>query len=350
MSKDIIEQFSPTLLSWHESIDRPLPWKNISDPYLIWVSEIILQQTRAGQAIPYYHSITERFPTLNSLATAPIDELLSLWQGLGYYSRARNLHSSAKMILEIFNGVFPNKYDDIISLKGVGKYTAAAISSFAFGLPYPVVDGNVIRIISRYFDVGEPVDTKKGLGIINSFVDLVFDESKPARFNQAIMDFGATLCLPKLPLCNKCPFVASCQSYDRGLQMERPIKSKKLVRKIRYFNFLLIFNKTKVLIQRRNVKDIWQGLYQLPLLEGNQFSKKGSLINEIKNQWNKNVCVEPIFTHKQTLTHQIIHSIIWSVDKSKLIIEDGIWVEKSDLKNYGFPKTIALFFEKYSLL
>jgi len=343
MSKDIFEQFSPTLLSWHDPDDRPLPWKNISDPYLIWISEIILQQTRAVQAIPYYFSITKRFPTVQSLASADIDDLLSLWQGLGYYTRARNLHFSAKMVVEKFGGFFPDNHDDIISLKGVGKYTAAAISSFAFGLPYPVVDGNVIRIASRYFDIAEPVDTKEGLKIINDFVDLIFDKTKPAAFNQAIMDFGATVCLPKKPLCTSCPFSESCLSYEHNLHLQRPIKSKKLVKKIRHFNFLRIQTEKEIYIQRRNGKDIWQGLYQLPLIEGKEFSKKSTLRKEIKSSFHLDVSPEPIFTHKQTLTHQIIHTIVWDIGKSELSNSNGLWVDKSKLNKYGFPKTLTLF-------
>jgi len=195
MSKDIF--FCKPLLSWHKTIERPLPWKGIKDPYLIWLSEIILQQTRAAQATPYYNKISERFPNIKSLANAQIDELLSLWQGLGYYSRARNLHFSAKYIIEHFEGNFPNKYEDILSLKGVGKYTAAAIGSFAFDLPYPVIDGNVIRIISRFFDLNEAVDTGEGMKKVDQLVGQVFNPKKAAAFNQAIMDFGAKVCTPK---------------------------------------------------------------------------------------------------------------------------------------------------------
>ena len=349
MSKGIFFSFSPTLLSWHKTVDRPLPWKRLNDPYLIWVSEIILQQTRAQQAIPYFLKITERFPDVKSLASAPIDDLLSMWQGLGYYSRARNLHHSAMVIMEQHAGIFPNTYDDILALKGVGKYTAAAIGSFAFGLPYPVVDGNVIRIISRLFDVDEPVDTKEGLAKINHLVEEIFEGKKAAKFNQAIMDFGATVCLPKNPKCNECPFEENCQAFHHGSVLQRPIKIKKLKRKKRNFNFLLFENRGEILIEKRMTKDIWQGLYQLPMIEGEAYTKSKMLSKEIQNKFAISSEIKPIYTHKQLLTHQEIHSIIWQVSdppKAKDQFE-GIWVAKKKLKDYGFPKTLTLFFEDY---
>ncbi len=349
MSEDNISLFSPRLLDWHKSLDRPLPWKGIKDPYLIWVSEIILQQTRAAQATPYYHKITERFPTVASLAAVPIDELLSMWQGLGYYSRARNLHFSAQIIMDNFGGEFPSNYKDIISLKGVGKYTAAAIGSFAFGLPHPVIDGNVIRVLSRYFDLDEPVDTSEGLNKINHLVQLVFNAKKPAKFNQAIMDFGATVCLPKKPACSSCPFTSFCQASLNNTQSLRPIKTKKLKRKQRNFNFLMISKGAKIYIQKRVEKDIWQELYQLPMIEGVAFSKKSKLEKEAIDKWGTAVELEPIFTHKQLLTHQSIHSIVWkaSMAPKGFSIPEGKWVNKADLGDYGFPKTLALFLKDF---
>jgi len=349
MSEGILVSFSPTLLAWHKTVDRPLPWKNLKDPYLIWVSEIILQQTRAQQAIPYFLKITERFPDLKSLATAPIDDLLSMWQGLGYYSRARNLHHSAQVIIEQHAGAFPSAYEDILSLKGVGKYTAAAIGSFAFDLPYPVVDGNVIRIISRVFDVDEAVDTKEGLAKINHLVEEVFNGKKAAKFNQAIMDFGATVCLPKNPKCSTCPFEENCQALHNETVLQRPIKIKKLKRKKRNFNFLLFKKGDKILIQKRTEKDIWQGLYQLPMIEGEAFTKSKKLSKELENKYALRSEINPVYTHKQLLTHQEIHSIIWRVNDTQKMVDQsgGIWVSKKKLTDFGFPKTLTLFFEDY---
>lgn len=353
MSKGSISFFRNQLLEWYHPEDRPLPWKAINDPYLIWLSEIILQQTRAAQAIPYYKKISERFPNVKSLAEASIDELLAMWQGLGYYSRARNLHYSAQMIVDKHDGVFPSNYEDVLALKGVGTYTAAAITSFAFGLPYPVVDGNVIRIISRYFDIDIPVDTKIGIEHINELVTQVFEPRHPALFNQAIMDFGATVCLPKNPSCSTCPFSSFCLANTNKVQLSRPIKSKKIKRKVRHFNFLFLTNEKQIFIQKREEKDIWQGLYQLPMIEGEAFSKKGALSKEVKKRWSFIIGVEPKHTYKQLLTHQVIHSIVWEVSLPRTdapALGDGIWVSKKELVNFGFPKSLTLFFKDIYLL
>ena len=353
MSTNVLYSFHQHLLAWHDPDERPLPWKGIKDPYLIWLSEIILQQTRAAQATPYYYKLTEAFPTVKALADAPIDQLLALWQGLGYYSRARNLHYSAQMIMKEFDGKFPSTYKDILSLKGVGKYTAAAIGSFAFDLPYPVVDGNVIRIISRYFDLDVAVDSKEGLAQVNTLVQEVFDEETAAAFNQAIMDFGATVCVPKNPSCNACPLQENCLSFANKTQALRPIKTKKLKRKTRHFNFFYLHTSDQVYIQKRTGKDIWQGLYQLPLFEGEALSKKSALKKEVKKTWGETFSLEPIFTHKQLLTHQVIYSIVWeakltnsSFDK----IVDALWIRKEALSQYGFPKSLTLFLQDNSLI
>lgn len=353
MPKDSISFFPSQLLAWHHPDDRPLPWKNIKDPYLIWLSEIILQQTRAVQAIPYFNNFSKSYPTVAHLAKAPIDDVLAMWQGLGYYSRARNLHHSAQQIMDEFGGVFPDNYEDIISLKGVGKYTAAAIASFAFGLPYPVVDGNVIRIISRYFDIELPVDKADGLNHINRLVQEVFDKKKPAKFNQAIMDFGATVCRPKNPDCDHCKLQNFCLAKHNNTQALRPVKSKKLLRKIRHFNFLFIKRGKQIYIQKRTSKDIWQGLYQLPLVEGEVYAKRTKLKNELNKNWSNNIALNPIFTHKQLLTHQVIHSIVWQLEtkknKKEMPLENGQWVSLDKLSEYGFPKSLTLFFTDNSL-
>jgi len=349
MPKDVYVQFSNRLLAWHKTLDRPLPWKGIKDPYLIWVSEIILQQTRAAQAIPYYLKITDRFPNVHALASAPVDELLSMWQGLGYYSRARNLYHSAQSIVDQHKGVFPKNYDDIIALKGIGKYTAAAISSFAYGQAYPVIDGNVIRIMSRFFDIAEAVDTKEGKIKIDEFVDIVFDGKKAALFNQAIMDFGATVCVPKNPFCDECPFEDNCQALAAGTIQSRPIKSKKIKRKKRNFNFLLFEKDDQVLIEKRIANDIWKSLYQLPLIEGQEFSKRKKLVQKVEQNFSLSTDASPVYTHRQLLTHQEIHSIVWSLDQvpEDQYLSERIWVAKDNLENYGFPKTMTLFFEDY---
>ncbi|MEO1629046.1 MAG: A/G-specific adenine glycosylase, partial [Bacteroidota bacterium] len=231
--------FSTALLGWYQNNHRPLPWKGIKDPYLIWLSEIILQQTRVATGWAYFERFREQYPTVHHLADASIDEVMKLWEGLGYYSRARNLHFTAQHISRTLGGTFPNTYKDILQLKGVGPYTAAAIASFAFGLPVAVVDGNVYRVLSRVFGMRDPIDSGAGKKKFAELANLLLDKDRPADYNQAIMDFGATVCTPGVPNCHQCPFEDRCLANAEGTARELPVKSKKLVRKTRYFNYLV---------------------------------------------------------------------------------------------------------------
>ncbi|MEO6833994.1 MAG: A/G-specific adenine glycosylase, partial [Chitinophagaceae bacterium] len=237
-----------------------LPWKGENAPYKIWLSEIILQQTRAEQGIPYYLRFVEHYPTIIELAHAPDDEVFRLWQGLGYYARCRNMLFTARKIANDFGGKFPDNYQEIRELKGVGNYTAAAIASFAFGLPYAVLDGNVYRVLSRYFGIETAIDSTEGKAIFQPLADDVLDKKNPAAFNQAIMDLGAIICLPKHPECSACPVSSACIAKENDLIKLLPVKSKKVKVQERYFNFLLLQFEDKFWLHRREEKGIWKGL------------------------------------------------------------------------------------------
>jgi len=344
MSKSYATTFAKTLLQWHENIDRNLPWKESKDPYKIWLSEIILQQTRVAQGTPYYLRFIENFPTVADLANAEEDQVMKLWQGLGYYSRARNLHFAAKTIQDEFDGVFPNKYEDILSLKGVGKYTAAAISSFAFGERYPVVDGNVIRVISRYFGIADPVDHSQTLKKINDLAHKLIKGSDPAKYNQAIMDFGALHCRPKSPDCIHCPLQSDCQAYQKGIVDQIPLKAKKIKKRDRYFHYIHITDKEgKVLLRHRNKKDIWQSLYDFPCEER---TKKGQLeeveIRKIVHRLigrAEHTITLPAKVYKHILTHQNIFGLFYKIEFAGLFpeLEAFIAVGGESFEDYALP-------------
>ena len=259
--------FTTHLLQWASQHERHLPWKESKNPYYIWLSEIILQQTRVEQGLPYYLKFVEHYPTVFDLANATEDEVLKDWEGLGYYSRARNLHAAAKYIATELDGHFPDTYDSILKLKGVGPYTAAAIASFAFQLPYAVVDGNVYRVLSRFFGMDTPIDSTIGKKQFANLAQQLLDPTKPDVYNQAIMDFGATWCTPKQAKCNKCPLSEQCAAFQTNRVEKYPIKQKKLKKRTRYFHYLIFNYSGQTWIEKRAGKDIWQGLYQFPLIE-----------------------------------------------------------------------------------
>ena len=306
-------QFSKLLLKWNsQSNSRQMPWKGEKDPYKIWLSEIILQQTRVEQGLNYYNNFIKTFPTIQELASAPESTVFKLWEGLGYYSRCRNLIATARFICEHHHGNFPQDYESIRSLKGIGPYTAAAISSFAFNLPHAVVDGNVYRVLARVFGINEPIDSTNGKKQFNHLADELLDRDNPGIYNQAIMDFGATICKPVAPVCNDCVFKKSCVAFNENLVEELPVKQKKKSNKERWFYYFIFDYRGHTTIQQRTRKDIWQQLYQFPLLESSTelneeliFSsaeKKGLLK---KGQYNI-THVSPVF--RQQLSHQLIKS------------------------------------------
>ena len=259
--------YSERIIAWYLEHKRDLPWRGIADPYRIWVSEIILQQTRVNQGLDYYLRFVERFPDVRALAEADEDEVLKYWQGLGYYSRARNLHKAAKKVMADFGGVFPSEYKDILSLNGVGEYTAAAIASFAYGLPYATVDGNVYRVLARLFALSTPIDTPKGKAEFARLAQSLLPPDRAGLHNQAMMEFGALQCMPFSPDCDHCPLQSQCKACELGLVAQLPVKSQRTKVQDRYFNYLYILCDGYTFLQKRTGNDVWKGLYEFPLIE-----------------------------------------------------------------------------------
>jgi A/G-specific adenine glycosylase len=309
---------SSRLQIWYEKNKRDLPWRNTSDPYLIWISEVILQQTRVNQGYDYFVRFIRRFPDIHSLASASEQEVLKLWQGLGYYSRARNLHFAAQQVENDFDGVFPNNFEQIRSLKGVGDYTAAAIASFAFGLSHAAIDGNVCRVISRLFEVEQPVNSTEGKKLIQHIATQLLDDVHPALHNQAMMELGATICLPKHPKCDLCPLESICLASGHHSVENFPIKISKNKIRTRFFNYLHIIHGKETFFRKRTEDDIWKNLYELPLIET---SKKVSLIeisnDELFKKWFSkihSIHFKHVLSIKHILTHQCIFAEFYSIE------------------------------------
>ena len=344
---------STRICEWYNRNGRDLPWRRSHDPYHIWLSEIILQQTRVNQGLPYYHRFIDRFPTIKRLAAAPETEVLKLWQGLGYYSRARNLHHTARFIAQNYNGKFPACYEEIRALRGVGDYTAAAIASFAFGLPYAAVDGNVYRFLSRYFGVMDPVDSLTGKRICQDLATSLLPSCDPATHNQAMMEFGATVCRPMAPLCTECPFVDECHAFRFNITTALPVKSNRPKTRIRYFSYLFIKDDSYVYLNKRTGKDIWKNLYDLPLIETDHEISPGEIIKS--DCWIKLFGQSPagvhevsnVFRHK--LSHQEIHARFYTLNyKRKLPIVDFQYekVHFETLSAFPVPRLIENYFRE----
>lgn len=341
--------FSNVLIQWYLQNKRDLPWRNTTDPYPIWLSEIMLQQTRVAQGMPYFLSFTTAFPTVFDLAKANEEQVLKLWQGLGYYSRARNLHKTAQHIAQELSGVFPGNYNDLLKLKGVGEYTAAAIASFSYNQAVPVVDGNVFRVLSRYFDLDTDIAQASAK---KEFAALAFElmpKDNPATFNQAIMEFGALQCVPKSPNCGICVFNESCAALQKSKVDQLPVKSKKLKVRNRYFNYLVLEDETgNTLIQKRTDKGIWHNLYEFPLMETEKEEGFDRVSEVIQGDYFKDNTVismleynEKSIIHK--LSHQHLHIKFWKVSV-KGTIENGL--DGETLKTFPFPIVIHNFIEK----
>lgn len=348
MEKPIISKFVKALLEWFEQNHRPMPWKGIKDPYLIWISEVILQQTRVKQGWDYFIRFTKRFPDIKSLSLATVEEVLKYWEGLGYYTRARNLHTSARMIIDKHNGIFPDRYEDILGLKGIGKYTAAAISSFAYSQAYAVLDGNVYRVLSRIFEIYIPIDSIEGNKQFSQLAtDCIMHANDPGVYNQAIMDFGATLCKPVNPDCDICPMNTFCLAYNNKTVNLLPVKEKKLIRRDRFFHYYLILQGEFVYLQQRKDKDIWQLLYQFPLLE----TEKGVEpdVSKLFPYAHQNLPIHKYAkVFKQTLTHQNINAKFYKIELNtdwEAPNEDWIKIEYKNLSNFVFPRIINDYLE-----
>jgi len=336
--------FTSIIINWYQKNKRDLPWRGISDPYLIWLSEIIMQQTRVEQGLPYYMRFSEKYPNVKLLAKADEKEILKLWQGLGYYSRARNLHATAKVVVKEHKGIFPKTFDEIIKLKGIGQYTAGAIASFAFGEAKPVVDGNVFRILSRYFGIKTAIDSTKGKKEFYALAEDLLDKKNPGTFNQAIMEFGSRQCTPKNSECENCPLNNSCYAFSKKQIEKFPVKEKETKIRNRYFYYLVVRNKGKVMMKRRTEKDIWKGLYDFPLIE----TEKQISINKFferkeakKVLGNKKFSIKNISpTHKHVLSHQNLFVRFIEIN-SKLRTPNSELIK--DFKKIALPRII----EKY---
>lgn len=350
--------FRKALLKWYSSTSRDLPWKGEKNAYYIWLSEIILQQTRVEQGLPYFERFKKNYPTIKDLADAEEDEVMKLWEGLGYYSRARNLHATAKNIAYNLDGQFPTTYESILKLKGVGPYTAAAIASFAYNLPNAVVDGNVYRVLSRVFGVATPIDSTQGKKEFVVLADSCLDIKKAGIYNQAIMDFGATHCTPKNPNCTACPMSGICVARKENRIGELPVKVKKIKKRNRWFYYLVVQSKGKILVRKREGKDIWQGLYEFPLLELEQRLKNKNEVegSELLYQLVGNSDYTITKTSKpysRILSHQKLIIQFWEIeakDYQKDYEKEGFKaVLREELEQFAFPKTIDLYLSDKSL-
>lgn len=333
--------FTKNLLQWSRKNERSFPWKETNDPYKIWLSEIILQQTRVEQGLPYYLKMVKLFPTVQHLAQAKEDAVLKAWQGLGYYSRARNLQSAAKYIVKELNGKFPEDYDGWLKVKGVGPYAAAAIVSFAYNLPHAVVDGNVYRVLSRSFGIDTPIDSSEGKKIFSTLANELIAQKEAGCFNQAIMDLGATVCKPASPQCNTCPIRENCVALKKNLITTLPVKGKKLLLKDRYFHFIIAQNEKGFLAEKRNGNDIWKGLYQFPLIEAEKFLSpkklsEHSLLKNISSSKKIKLSASEEFT--QLLSHQKIHAKFFILSADKITGADFEFKQKLQLKKLAVPK------------
>ena len=307
--------YAPKLQEWSHAHPRPLPWKGIRDPYRIWLSEVLLQQTRVEQGLPYFERFVRAYPTIADLAAAPQEDIYKLWEGLGYYARARNMHAAAKSVMEEHNGTFPATYEAIRTLKGVGDYTAAAIASFAYDLPHAVLDGNVYRVLSRWFGIGTPIDSTEGKQEFSRLAEAILDKNNPAAHNQAMMDFGATWCTPKNPHCARCPFQDQCVAWQEGRVAELPVKAKKLVKKERFFAYIVVRKGDSTFLQQRLEKDIWQNLWTFPALEPEELpTTLGEARALLPPEWNEIPIVSLSKPFKQTLTHRLVQVVFVVVD------------------------------------
>ncbi len=341
--------FSEKILDWYSANKRELPWRSSVDPYKIWLSEVILQQTRVAQGIPYYHKFVNEFPSVQDLAAASEERILKLWQGLGYYSRARNLHATAKQITQEYNGRFPEEYSELIQLKGIGDYTASAISSICFQKAEPVVDGNVYRVLSRFFGIDIPINSSPGQKYFKELARTVMDSDHIRDYNQGIMEFGAMQCTPSSPACHSCNLSDACVALAESKVEELPVKIRKASVRKRYFDYLVpVDDNNYTRLVRREAKDIWQNLYEFPLLESVKEPDRSELLPRITDLL-KVQDIESVYqSGTQSVTHKLSHQHLitrfWIV-KTNERIEAGIPIEK--LEEFPVPVLIADFIKTF---
>lgn len=341
--------FVDGLLKWNlKNNKRHMPWKGEKDPYKIWLSEVILQQTRVEQGLKYYENFIKTFPNVHALAKAPAEQVFKLWEGLGYYSRCRNLIATAQYISKELNGVFPSDYDSILQLKGVGAYTAAAIASFAYNLPYAVLDGNVFRVLSRIFDVETPVDSTVGKKQFSLLAQSLLPRAKAGEYNQAIMDFGAVICKP-VPECSICFFNKHCKAYLQGKQQLLPVKEKKIKIKERWLNYVVVKCKNEIAIHQRTGKDIWQQLYEFALIETDAPCTPRQILRQFEKQYGIDAYkfIESSAEITQKLSHQSVSFrfvVIEAAQKEKIV--NFQWVALSKLSRLAFPRTLKQYIDE----
>ncbi len=341
---------SKELGKWYDINKRNLPWRNTDDPYKIWISEIILQQTRVNQGMAYYNRFLDNFPTIGQLASASLDEVLKIWQGLGYYTRARNMHQTAQFIVSRLDGIFPREYISLQNLKGIGAYTAAAIASIAFNEPVPLVDGNVYRVLSRFYGVDINITDVKGKKHFQSVAARILDPKQPGRHNQAMMELGAIICIPHNPLCGQCPLKNECFSHQRNCVEKFPQKKKKTKQKARYFNYLVIKTQSGIFLKQRKDGDIWAHLYEFPLIET---TRKCELADLERSEAWKNIfgtAKVKIINVSEDLKHQLTHQVVYArfIEcnvKKDFILEKSLAVEVEfdKLESYPVSRLIERF-------
>ncbi|GAB4133754.1 MAG: A/G-specific adenine glycosylase [Bacteroidia bacterium] len=346
--------FAAILLKWYRQHKRDLPWRTTRDPYPVWLSEVILQQTRVDQGMSYYHKFLDAFPDIRSLALAPEEKIMKLWQGLGYYSRARNLHNTARIIASEYQGKFPGTYEELLRLKGIGPYTAAAISSFCFDEAHPVIDGNVYRVLSRIFGIETAIDSTAGKKALQELAKELISHKYPGIYNQAIMEFGAIWCTPKKPKCETCPFRLHCEAFRTNRTDQLPVKSKKTAVSNRYFYYLHISCGKQIILHKRTERDIWQHLHDFPLIE----TPKPVAVRSLKThqEWKRLLAGQPYtITHItdeviHKLSHRNLHIVFIGIQVKNIkkieLPEYHFIIPQNLIKEYSFPIVIARYLEK----
>lgn len=344
MSAYLVKDFSKKIIAWYHEYKRDLPWRNTTDPYKVWLSEIILQQTRVNQGLPYYNRFVEKYPTVQHLAKADEQEVLRLWQGLGYYSRARNLHACAKQVVNDFNGQFPDSFIELRKLRGIGDYTAAAIASFSFKEAVSVVDGNVYRVMARIFGIDTPINSPKAKKEFFDLGNTLISKTEPDIYNQAVMEFGALHCTPQNPKCEGCPFAKQCVANLHELQKQLPVKQKKVKVRKRYFYYLVRLSGKSIAMKKREGKDIWQGLYDFELIEKAKPVSEELLASELKIK-NLEITTE----YKHVLTHQIIFARFITVYE-KTVGKKKTFYTMKKIAELPKPVLVSRFLKDYGFL
>ncbi|WP_214073414.1 A/G-specific adenine glycosylase [Mucilaginibacter sp. dw_454] len=343
--------FSDELVNWYAQNKRDLPWRHTTDAYIIWLSEIILQQTRVEQGLPYFYRFAEKYPTVSDFAAADENEILKLWQGLGYYSRGRNMLKTALMVKELYGGKFPNKYDDLIKLKGVGEYTAAAIASFSSNEAKAVVDGNVYRVLARYLGIFEPINSTSGKKLFQTAANDFLNKKIPALHNQAMMEFGAMLCKPKNPACGICPVRTGCYAFTHNATTSLPVKLKTIKVKQRFFNYFLFVDNNRILMNKRDERDIWANMYDLPMIETESLLPINDLLThpEPVNLFGNDLQIAAVSNvKKHVLTHQQLFIRFITIVKQPIRIKPNwVFIKVENLQSLPLPKVIFIFLDNF---